>query len=75
MVRIPRAIVLFVIKLYQHTLSPDHGAMKVFFPDGCCKFSPTCSEYTYHKVKKHGIAVGMLKGLWQLIRCNPCTGR
>ncbi|MBP9718033.1 membrane protein insertion efficiency factor YidD [Candidatus Gracilibacteria bacterium] len=62
-----------VIKLYQKTLSPDHGPMKVLFPEGYCKFSPTCSEYTKQAIEKHGVLWGGLKGTWRILRCNPCS--
>ena len=33
------------IVAYQHTLSFDHGPMKVLYPYGYCRFHPSCSEY------------------------------
>lgn len=67
----PRLIVLKLIKIYQKTLSFDHGFLKVFFPGGYCKFQPTCSDYGYQAVEKYGIIKGGLKALWRILRCNP----
>ena len=66
-----RLLVLRLIKLYQKTLSFDHGFLKVFFPNGYCRFHPTCSEYTYQAVEKYGVIRGGLKGFWRILRCNP----
>jgi putative membrane protein insertion efficiency factor len=38
-----------------------------------CKFHPSCSEYAYDAVRKHGPVRGSLKALWRIVRCNPWT--
>ncbi|MCK5459628.1 membrane protein insertion efficiency factor YidD [Candidatus Parcubacteria bacterium] len=67
----PRFVVLKIIRLYQKTLSFDHGFPKIFFPNGWCRFNPTCSEYSYQAIKKHGIIKGGFMALWRVMRCNP----
>ncbi len=62
---------LLLIRLYQKTISPDHGLFKKFYPYGYCKFYPTCSEYGYQSIKKYGIIKGGWKTLYRIIRCNP----
>lgn len=62
---------LALIRLYQKTLSFDHGFMKGFFPHGYCQFQPTCSEYTYQAIEKHGAIYGSIMGIWRILRCNP----
>jgi hypothetical protein len=66
-----RAIVLLVIKLYQKTLSFDHGPLAKIFPFWGCKFYPSCSEYTYQAIAKYGIFKGSFLGLKRVIRCHP----
>ena len=66
-----RFFVLKLIKLYQKTLSFDHGLMKVFFPHGYCKYYPTCSEYGYQSIEKKGILKGGIMTIWRILRCNP----
>jgi len=40
-----------------------------------CRFYPTCSEYMYQAVEKHGAARGVGMGLRRLVRCHPfCEG-
>lgn len=62
---------LWLILLYQKTISPDHGMFKGFFPHGYCRFYPSCSEYGYQTIHKYGLIKGGLKTLWRLVRCNP----
>ena len=70
----PKFLTLKLIKLYQKTLSFDHGLLKVFFPGGYCKYHPTCSNYAYQAVEKYGIIKGGLMALWRVLRCNPFSG-
>ena len=67
----PRQPILWLIKLYQKTLSPDHGFFKKMHPYGYCRFYPTCSEYAYQTINKNGIIFGLPKAFWRIIRCNP----
>lgn len=66
-----RFFVLRLIKLYQKTLSFDHGLISVFFPQGYCKYQPTCSEYGYQAIEKYGILKGGIMVIWRILRCNP----
>lgn len=63
--------VLKLIKIYQKTLSFDHGIFRQLFPYGYCRFKPTCSEYAYQAVEKHGVIKGGLMAFWRVLRCNP----
>jgi putative membrane protein insertion efficiency factor len=68
---LPRKPILWLIKLYQKTISPDHGLFKAMFPDGYCKYFPTCSEYGYQVIQKNGLIIGIPKTAWRILRCNP----
>lgn len=37
----------------------------------CCRFYPSCSVYAADAVEKHGVAAGVCKAAWRLLRCNP----
>jgi len=54
---------VFIIKLYQKTISP-------LFPPSC-RFYPTCSEYAIQALTKYGIIKGTIKSVWRVLRCNP----
>jgi len=68
-----KSILLSFIRLYQKTLSLDHGFLKFLKPYGQCKFYPTCSEYAYQAIKKYGPWLGATKALKRIFRCNPWT--
>jgi len=71
LIKIPRRIVCGLIRIYQKTLSPDHGLFKRFFPYGYCRYAPSCSEYGYKSIAKYGVIFGGLKTAWRVLRCNP----
>jgi putative membrane protein insertion efficiency factor len=66
-----RVIAKKTISLYQKTISPDHGILKIFYPYGCCKYYPTCSEYTYQSIDKYGLLRGGKLAISRLGRCHP----
>ncbi len=70
---LPRVPVLWLIRLYQKTISPDHGWFKAKYPQGFCPFYPSCSEYGYQVIKKRGLLAGVPLTLWRIIRCHPWT--
>ena len=61
-----------IIKLYQLTLSPDHGPLKALFPLGICRYHPTCSQYMYQAIERHAWR-GVVMGLKRLVKCHPFT--
>ncbi|MFA5022316.1 MAG: membrane protein insertion efficiency factor YidD [Patescibacteria group bacterium] len=66
-----RLLVLRLIKIYQKTISFDHGFFSQLYPNGFCRFHPTCSEYGYQAVEKYGVIKGGFLALWRIMRCNP----
>lgn len=67
----PKNVVIFFIKIYQKTISLDHGPLKGVFPYGYCRFTPTCSQYGIDAIKKYGVIKGGVKTIWRILRCNP----
>jgi putative membrane protein insertion efficiency factor len=65
------SVVIGLIRVYQATLSFDHGVMRVFAPYGRCRFYPTCSEYAINAIEKYGLFKGSAKAAWRVLRCNP----
>lgn len=37
----------------------------------CCRFEPSCSEYSIKAIKMHGVILGTFLTLWRLARCQP----
>lgn len=64
-------IAVKLIKFYQKTLSFDHGPLKKIYPQGFCRFNPSCSQYGIEAIEKYGIIKGGFKAAWRVIRCNP----
>lgn len=58
-----KGVILLFIKFYQKFISP--------LKPRCCRFYPTCSDYTYQAIKKFGITKGMKYGIKRILRCNP----
>ncbi|MCX6793334.1 MAG: membrane protein insertion efficiency factor YidD [Candidatus Falkowbacteria bacterium] len=68
---LPKVVTLKLLLLYQKTFSLDHGTLKRLFPYGYCRFYPSCSEYAYQAIDRHGLRKGGIMALWRLLRCNP----
>ena len=51
------------IRLYQRVVSPLLGRR--------CRFYPSCSTYMIEAIQRKGPVVGMLKGMWRIVRCHP----
>lgn len=66
-----RFTILLLIRLYQRTLSPDHGFLRFLYPQGFCRYAPSCSQYAYQAISKYGIIKGAAKTLYRVLRCNP----
>ena len=66
-----KLFVIKIIKIYQKTISLDHGFFKFLHPYGYCRFKPTCSEYAISSIEKYGIIKGGIKAIWRILRCNP----
>ncbi|MBI4948405.1 membrane protein insertion efficiency factor YidD [Candidatus Berkelbacteria bacterium] len=63
--------VIWLIGIYQKTLSPDHGLLRYFFVHGACRYHPTCSNYTKQAIERYGLRKGFLLGLSRVSRCHP----
>lgn len=66
-----RFILHKLIRVYQLTLSPDHGVFRARFPNGFCRFYPSCSEYTRLSILRFGGFKGVGLGLLRILKCNP----
>jgi putative membrane protein insertion efficiency factor len=58
-----KAVALWLIRLYQKTLSRA-------LPN-TCRFIPSCSEYSYQAIDKHGLLKGTWLALGRITRCHP----
>jgi len=58
-----KRIALVAIRGYQGAISP-------MLPKAC-RFEPSCSQYSYEAVEKHGLLRGGWLTLRRLLRCHP----
>lgn len=56
-------IVSIPIRLYQLLLSP------LLKP--CCRYYPSCSQYTLSAIQQHGAVKGLWLGCCRILRCHP----
>jgi hypothetical protein len=61
---LPRLPALAAIRLYQATLSRG-------LPADTCRFTPTCSHYSYQAIVKYGLLKGSALSVWRILRCQP----
>jgi len=67
-----KKILLRLIRFYQQSKffhNPFFQAL--WLSDRCCRFQPTCSQYTYQAIEKYGIIKGCWLGLKRVIKCHP----
>jgi putative membrane protein insertion efficiency factor len=62
---------IFFVKIYQKTISFDHGPMKFLYTHGFCKFFPTCSQYTIEAISRLGLLKGGFWACRRVLRCHP----
>lgn len=58
-----KQIPLLLIRLYQKTLS------RILPPS--CRFTPSCSHYSYEAIEKYGIVKGGWLAIRRIGRCHP----
>jgi putative membrane protein insertion efficiency factor len=58
-----QTLLIALIRAYQILISP-------ILPR-CCRFYPTCSEYTLTAIRQYGSARGLFLGMRRLMRCHP----
>ncbi|MBL8148877.1 MAG: membrane protein insertion efficiency factor YidD [Blastocatellia bacterium] len=54
---------MFLISSYQLLISP-------MLPPAC-RFTPTCSQYTFEAIERYGLIRGSYLGLRRLLKCHP----
>jgi len=58
-----RQLVLALIRFYQRFISPA-------LPSSC-RFTPSCSQYSYEAIQRYGLLKGSWLGLRRIVRCHP----
>jgi uncharacterized protein len=58
-----RHLAVFLIRLYQWTVSPLLGPT--------CRFYPSCSQYALEAIVRFGVLRGSAFSVARLVRCHP----
>ena len=65
--RLPKTVLIGLVKGYRLLLSPSLGS--------ACRFEPSCSAYSLQALQRHGAVGGSYLTLRRLARCHPwCDG-
>ena len=65
--RLPRRVLMGLVKAYRLLLSPWLG--------NGCRFEPSCSAYSLKALEQHGALAGTALTFYRLVRCQPwCNG-
>ncbi|MCA1750376.1 MAG: membrane protein insertion efficiency factor YidD [Flavobacteriales bacterium] len=56
-------VLVFLVKVYQYTLSPLLGSN--------CRHQPTCSQYTIESIRIWGPFKGTWLGIKRISKCHP----
>ena len=60
-----------IIRFYQKFISLDHSMWKRFYPNGYCRFHPTCSQYAVEAIQRYGVLRGSYKAIKRILKCHP----
>lgn len=63
-------LLIVIIRVYQKTLSPDHGPLRIFFPHGACRYTPSCSHYCLEALQRYKIR-GLRLCVRRVVSCHP----
>lgn len=60
-----KKLLLGMIRVYQSIPFSSHKY---------CRYTPTCSEYSYEAIETYGCIKGLKLSIKRIMRCNPCGG-
>ena len=66
-----KQIFIFLLRMYQRTLSPDHGLFRARYPYGFCRHFPSCSSYAITALQKDSLPQALFSIVKRILHCNP----
>ncbi|MBF0557994.1 MAG: membrane protein insertion efficiency factor YidD [Nitrospirae bacterium] len=58
-----KTLIISFVKLYRYLISP-------VLPS-CCRFSPSCSEYSIEALREYGAVKGSVLAIKRILKCHP----
>ena len=58
-----KRVMLWLIRFYQRQINPS-------LPPSC-RFTPTCSQYAYEAIARHGALKGGYLAIRRILKCHP----
>ena len=58
-----KKVALALIRFYQKKISPNTPSS--------CRYTPSCSQYTYEAIERFGVIQGVWLGAKRIARCHP----
>ena len=66
LLRLPRLLLIGLVRAYQLVLSPH-------LPSSC-RYTPTCSAYAIQALRRYGAVKGLILSVHRVARCHPWGG-
>ena len=66
-----QSIVVLLIQSYRIVFTPLKLMLGV---QGCCRYTPSCSQYAEQAICTHGVCRGVGLGMQRVLRCHPWGG-
>ncbi|MBP6913101.1 MAG: membrane protein insertion efficiency factor YidD [Candidatus Levybacteria bacterium] len=71
-----KPVLLKIVLLYQKSAPYRINILGTILPmNSSCRYTPTCSEYTYQAIEKYGSLKGTFIGIKRIVSCNPLGGK
>jgi uncharacterized protein len=69
--RLMSYLLVLCLRAYRVVFAPLKAMLGV---QGCCRFTPTCSNYAEEAICSHGVIRGLGLGARRILRCHPWGG-
>jgi putative membrane protein insertion efficiency factor len=69
--RLMSSLLILSLRAYRVIFAPLKAMLGV---QGCCRYTPTCSNYAEEAICSHGVCRGLGLSARRILRCHPWGG-